>query len=305
MQQPQDPSGDKKVYETHETVYVSSIALMKMLKHGKSGVPVEVMGALLGRIVDEYTIQVVDVFSFPQSGTSKYVESIDEAYQPQMMELLAQTGRTEMMVGWYHSHPGYGCFLSSIDVDMASKFETLNPRSISIVVDPIRSMKGKIVIDCFRTYSAGSQAGGMGMMFGMGQGHYRQQTSNVGHLSGNGMLDRHRNMANQYYQLPMEFSKTEMDEKMLLVLEKRKWTDSLDNKTLKRKEQNEKSIDDMISLVKQYNKDIKEESMNPKERVLQEVGKIDSKKRLKEKANEVTSDNMVDSLGVFMNSVIF
>lgn len=26
------------------------------------------------------------------------------------------SGRFENLVGWYHSHPGYGCWLSGIDV---------------------------------------------------------------------------------------------------------------------------------------------------------------------------------------------
>lgn len=40
-----------------------------MLKHGRAGVPLEVMGLMLGEFVDEYTVSVVDVFSMPQSGT--------------------------------------------------------------------------------------------------------------------------------------------------------------------------------------------------------------------------------------------
>ena len=27
-----------------------------------------------------------------------------------------QVGRMENAIGWYHSHPGYGCWLSGIDV---------------------------------------------------------------------------------------------------------------------------------------------------------------------------------------------
>lgn len=30
--------------------------------------------------------------------------------------LLQASGRMENVVGWYHSHPGYGCWLSGIDV---------------------------------------------------------------------------------------------------------------------------------------------------------------------------------------------
>ena len=40
-----------------------------MLRHGRAGVPMEVMGLMLGEFVDDYTVRVIDVFAMPQSGT--------------------------------------------------------------------------------------------------------------------------------------------------------------------------------------------------------------------------------------------
>lgn len=87
--------------------------------------------------------------------------------------MLKQTGRPEMVVGWYHSHPGFGCWLSSVDVNTQQSFESLNKRAVAVVVDPIQSVKGKVVIDAFRTISQQAQ------MFGQ---EPRQTTSNIGHL---------------------------------------------------------------------------------------------------------------------------
>eukprot|EP01069_Polyplicarium_translucidae_P003516 Polyplicarium_translucidae@DN2334_c0_g1_i4.p4 len=39
-------------------VCISSLALLKMLKHGRAGVPMEVMGLMLGEFTDDYTIKV-------------------------------------------------------------------------------------------------------------------------------------------------------------------------------------------------------------------------------------------------------
>lgn len=64
-----------------------------MLKHGRAGVPMEVMGLMLGEFVDEYTVQVIDVFAMPQSGTTVTVESVDHVFQTKMVEMLKQTGR--------------------------------------------------------------------------------------------------------------------------------------------------------------------------------------------------------------------
>jgi 26S proteasome regulatory subunit N11 len=125
--------------------------------------------------------QCVDVFAMPQSGTGVSVEAVDPVFQQQMLEMLKQTNRygvffclmiladqtnarPEKVVGWYHSHPGFGCWLSGVDVNTqqvsechcslmlahkfcfrspthAQSFEALNPRAVAVVVDPIQSVK--------------------------------------------------------------------------------------------------------------------------------------------------------------------
>ena len=85
-----------------ENVYVSSLALLKMLKHGRARVPMEVMGLILGQFVDNYTIHCVNMFDMPQSGSSVSVEAVNPVLQTKMLDILKQTGRPEMVVGWYH-----------------------------------------------------------------------------------------------------------------------------------------------------------------------------------------------------------
>ena len=41
------------------------ILVIKNIKHARAGIPFEVMGLLIGEIIDDYTIKVVDVFSMP------------------------------------------------------------------------------------------------------------------------------------------------------------------------------------------------------------------------------------------------
>jgi len=63
-QMPQ-PGVDMEQQDTGEQIYISSLSLLKMMKHCRAGVPFEVMGLMVGEIVDEYTITVIDVFSMP------------------------------------------------------------------------------------------------------------------------------------------------------------------------------------------------------------------------------------------------
>ena len=50
-----------------------------------------------------------------------------------------------MVVGWYHSHPGFGCWLSGVDINTQQSFEALSERAVAVVVDPIQSVKGKFI----------------------------------------------------------------------------------------------------------------------------------------------------------------
>jgi len=84
---------DANLIDNSETVHISSLALLKMLRHGRAGVPMEVMGLMLGEFVDDYTVRVVDVFAMPQSGTGVSVEAVDPVFQTKMMDMLRQTGR--------------------------------------------------------------------------------------------------------------------------------------------------------------------------------------------------------------------
>ena len=71
------------------------------------------------------------------------MEAVDPVFQAKMLDMLKQTGRPEMVVGWYHSHPGFGCWLSGVDINTQQSFETLSTRAVAVVVDPIQSVKGE------------------------------------------------------------------------------------------------------------------------------------------------------------------
>jgi len=48
--------------------------------------------------------------------------------------LSAQVGRLENAIGWYHSHPGYGCWLSGIDVSTQMLNQQFQEPFVAIVV---------------------------------------------------------------------------------------------------------------------------------------------------------------------------
>jgi len=280
---------DVAIPDNGEVIHISSLALLKMLKHGRAGVPMEVMGLMLGEFVDDYTVQVIDVFAMPQSGTTVTVESVDDVFQQKMMEMLKQTGRPEMVVGWYHSHPGFGCWLSSVDINTQQSFESLNSRSVAVVVDPIQSVKGKVVIDAFRLINPHTVV--------LGQ-EPRQTTSNIGHINKPSIQSLIHGLNRHYYSIAVNYRKTELEQAMLMNLHKRNWTEGLKLRDFTaHKESNEKSIKSMLSLSEQYNKSVQEESTLTADQLkTRHVGKQDPKRHLEEAVEKVMGDQVVQNL---------
>lgn len=59
----------------------------------------------------------------------------------------------ENAIGWYHSHPGYGCWLSGIDVSTQMLNQNFQEPFVAIVIDPVRTISaGKVCLGAFRTY---------------------------------------------------------------------------------------------------------------------------------------------------------
>jgi len=89
-------------------------------------------------------------------------------------------GRLENAIGWYHSHPGYGCWLSGIDVSTQMLNQQFQEPFVAIVVctlycfnipclhcehqiDPIRTVSaGKVNLGAFRTYPKGYKPANQG-----------------------------------------------------------------------------------------------------------------------------------------------
>jgi COP9 signalosome complex subunit 5 len=134
-------------------VRISAVALLKMVMHARSGGTFEVMGLMQGYILPE-TFVVTDAFRLPVEGTETRVNAQVEAdeYMVGYLQSCRDAGRMENAVGWYHSHPGYGCWLSGIDVT-TQKIQQQSGPFVAIVIDPNRTISaGKVEIGAFRTF---------------------------------------------------------------------------------------------------------------------------------------------------------
>jgi COP9 signalosome complex subunit 5 len=124
------------------------------------------MGLMQGKVIDN-SLVIMDSFALPVQGTETRVNAANEANE-YMVEYIDkservrprltadasvlsysltprfhQAGRLENAIGWYHSHPGYGCWLSGIDVNTQMNNQKFQDPFVAVVV---RKKKGTHII---------------------------------------------------------------------------------------------------------------------------------------------------------------
>ena len=109
-----------------------------------------------GKVVGT-SLVIMDSFALPVQGTETRVNAANEANE-YMVQYIAscervrrpgtfvgrscaddhrftiQVGRLENAIGWYHSHPGYGCWLSGIDVTTQMTNQQYQDPFVAVVV---------------------------------------------------------------------------------------------------------------------------------------------------------------------------
>lgn len=201
-------------------VKISALALLKMVMHARSGKNIEVMGMMQGKVEGD-TIIVMDAFALPVEGTETRVNASQQGYEYMVnyTSLIQEVGRKENAVGWYHSHPGYGCWLSGIDVATQRQNQQFMDPFCAVVVDPIRTMSaGKVELGAFRTYTEGYNA--------PNASRSEYQTIPTEKLEDFGVH------MNSYYKLDVSYFKSSYDTMLLERLWNKYWTNTLSSSVL-------------------------------------------------------------------------
>ncbi|KZO98620.1 Mov34-domain-containing protein [Calocera viscosa TUFC12733] len=225
-----DAAADRKIQQAmpwtkdphyFKSVKISAIALIKMVIHARSGVPWEIMGMMQGKVMGDCLV-ILDAFALPVQGTETRVNAAAEAneYMVQYQEGSKQAGRNENTIGWYHSHPGYGCWLSGIDVDTQNQNQKYMDPFVAIVVDPNRTISaGKVDIGAFRTYPE----------------DYKPPSSSSSQQYQSIPLNKIEDFgvhSERYYQLPISIFKSPLDDKLLNLLWNKYWVGTLSQSPL-------------------------------------------------------------------------
>jgi COP9 signalosome complex subunit 5 len=152
----------------------------------------------------------------------------------EFLQRAREQGQSDNAVGWYHSHPGYGCWLSGIDVNTQKTQQQFQDPFCAIVIDPDRTVSaGKVEIGAFRTFpqqyiedkekSAGGSKGGGG---GGGVESDGFQSIPLGKIEDFGAHAAH------YYSLEVSHYKSSLDAKILEALWNKYWVQTLSSSPL-------------------------------------------------------------------------
>jgi COP9 signalosome complex subunit 5 len=245
-----DSAGQKSINEARpwkkdphyfKNVCISAVALLKMVMHARSGGSIEVMGLMQGSIQGDSFI-VTDAFRLPVEGTETRVNAQEEAneYMVEYLRRAREVGQVENAVGWYHSHPGYGCWLSGIDVGTQMAQQTYSDPFLAVVVDPDRTVSaGKVEIGAFRTYSEGYTPQQQGLEDGF-------QTIPLAKIADFGAH------SSRYYPLEVSHFKSTLDSTLLESLWNKYWVGTLSsNRLFTNRDYGTKQINDLAHKIGQ------------------------------------------------------
>jgi COP9 signalosome complex subunit 5 len=214
-----------------------------MVMHARSGGSLEVMGLMQGSIAGD-TFIVTDAFRLPVEGTETRVNAQDEAneYMVKFLERARENGQMENAVGWYHSHPGYGCWLSGIDVTTQMTQQMYQDPFVAVVIDPDRTISaGKVEIGGFRTYPENYKPEGNIDSEGF-------QTIPMGKIEDFGAH------SNRYYSLEVSHFKSTLDTQLLSALWNKYWVSTLSSSPLlTNRDYGTKQIQDLASKIQDAN----------------------------------------------------
>jgi 26S proteasome regulatory subunit N11 len=132
----QDPaSTNKKMIQLKletKSVTISKQAIQEITNFSIKSIPKEAIGLLSGIEVRPKELMITKGI-YVTEGEEYSVSFSEEDFQ-----VFDHLTEPEFCVGWWHSHPGFGLFLSQTDITThIFSFQLVQPLSVALVVDPI------------------------------------------------------------------------------------------------------------------------------------------------------------------------
>ena len=290
-----DQSPWKKDPHHFKHVRISAVALLKMVMHARSGGSIEIMGLMQGKIMGD-TFIVTDAFRLPVEGTETRVNAGAQAEEYQVNYLLScrENGRLDNAVGWYHSHPGYGCWLSGIDVNTQMLQQQFQDPYLAVVIDPDRTISaGKVEIGAFRTFPKDYKPASAES----GDGYQTIPLSKIEDFGAH---------ASRYYSLEVSHFKSTLDSHLLELLWNKYWVTTLSQSPLfTNREYGTKQMSDLSEKIWEAERSLPS-SKGPQQRPTANAGSKDSQlDKVIRDSNKIAGEEMNGLLASEVKAKLF
>jgi proteasome lid subunit RPN8/RPN11 len=133
----------------------------KIRQHARTSMKAEVCGVLIGSMGNDRTVIEACIPGINAAQGGAHVTFTQDTWQ-HIYKIKDRQFPEEKIVGWYHSHPGFGVFLSEHDLFIHENFFS-SPRQVAWVYDPHTDEEG-----CFG-WVGGKTEKLSGMRFGYSQ----------------------------------------------------------------------------------------------------------------------------------------
>ncbi len=125
---------------TQPMVLMEAEVARKIRQHARSSMKAEVCGVLIGSSDDERMVVEACIQGNNAAQGGAHVTFTQDTWE-HIYKIKDKEYPDQKIVGWYHSHPGFGVFLSEHDLFIQQNFFS-NPQQVAWVYDPHTDEEG-------------------------------------------------------------------------------------------------------------------------------------------------------------------
>ena len=122
------------------SVVMEAEVARQIRQHCRTSMKAEVCGVLIGSIDDERTVIEACIAGVNAAQGGAHVTFTQDTWE-HIYKIKDREYPDEKIVGWYHSHPGFGVFLSEHDLFIQENFFS-SPQQVAWVFDPHTDEEG-------------------------------------------------------------------------------------------------------------------------------------------------------------------
>jgi len=123
-------------------IYIDKQAYDDIHRHGAANPQREIVGILLGNVSEDstgkYRVDIVGIVKSESAPGNQTQAQFTHEVWLQLVESAQRNYPNQKVVGWYHTHPGFGAFMSDDDIN-SHRVAFSHPWHVAAVCDPIKN----------------------------------------------------------------------------------------------------------------------------------------------------------------------